>query len=453
MFFKRERIVRLKMDKTRDRQIFKTFVRYSSLNVLGMIGLSCYILADTFFIARGLGTKGLASLNIAIPAYSFMHGLGMMVGMGGATRYSILKQSNDDEKTNYVFSQSVIFVLMLSLPFFLTGLFFSGQAATILGANEYIHATTSMYIKIILIFSPMFMMNNVLMSFVRNDGNPKLAMSAMLVGSFFNIVFDYIFVFPLQMGMMGAALATAISPIVGMLVLSLHFIQKKNGFKFINTRYNFKATKDISALGAGTLVSQLSSGITIALFNNVILHLSDNTGLAAYGIIANIAFVVSAMFAGVADGVQPIISKSYGGADERGVTKTYQYAVSTAIILALIIYIVVFVFAQPIVNVFNKEQNQKLLEIAVRGLRIYFTAFFFLGFNVITAIFFSSTDKPKPAIAISSLRGYALIIPVTLLMSFSFGMDGVWLSVAITEFLTMLISITLYRKNKKKQMI
>lgn len=106
------------MDKSRDRRIFKEFAKYSSLNVLGMMGLSCYILADTFFIARGLGTKGLAALNIAIPAYSLMHGLGLMVGVGGATRYSILKQSKDNEKTDYVFSQSMIFVLMLSLPFF-----------------------------------------------------------------------------------------------------------------------------------------------------------------------------------------------------------------------------------------------------------------------------------------------------------------------------------------------
>lgn len=440
------------MDKSRDRQIFKEFAKYSSLNVLGMMGLSCYILADTFFIARGLGTKGLAALNIAIPAYSLMHGLGLMVGVGGATRYSILKQSKDNEKTDHVFSQSMIFVLMLSLPFFLIGLFFSGQATTILGANEQIHATTSVYIKIIMMFAPVFMMNSVLMSFVRNDGNPRLAMTAMLVGSFSNIVLDYVFVFPLRMGMMGAALATAISPIVGMSILSSHFIKNKSGFKFVNTRYNFKTSKDISALGAGTLVSQLASGVTIALFNNVVLHLSDNTGLAAYGVIANIAFVVTAMFAGIADGIQPIISKSYGAADQRGVTKTYHYAIATAISLAIIIYITVFVFAQPIVNVFNKDQSQKLVEIAVRGIRIYFTAFFFVGINVITAIFFSSVDKPKPAIAISSLRGYAFIIPVTLLMSSLFGMDGVWLSVAITEFLTMIISITFYIKNKKKQM-
>ncbi len=441
------------MEKKRDNQFFRTFIKYSALNVLGMMGLSCYILADTFFIARGLGTNGLASLNIAIPAYSFIHGLGLMVGMGGATRYAILKQSKDHEKINDVFSQSLVFVLILSLPFFLTGAVFSSQAAALLGASGIIHETTSSYIKIILIFAPMFMVDNVLLCFVRNDGNPKLSMASMIIGSFSNIILDYIFIFPLNMGMTGAALATAISPFVGIFILSFHFIKKKNNFGFINSKIKIKTIKDISALGAGTLIAQLSSGIVIILFNNVILRLSDNTGVAAYGIIANIAFVVNAMFTGVGDGIQPIISSSYGGSDERGITKTYHYAIVTSLVLAIIIYISSFVFAQPIVTLFNKEQSKRLMEIAIKGIRIYFTSFLFVGYNIITAIYFSSTDNPKPAFIISLLRGFVLIVPITILMASFFGMNGVWLSISITEFITMIISICLYVKTKKKRMI
>ena len=142
------------------------FMRYTSLNVLGMIGLSCYILADTFFIARGLGSDGLAALNIAIPVYSFVHGCGMMLGMGGATKYSIFR------------------VGIFALIFVLMGLGFSGNITSLLGADGDIFEMTKTYLMVVLLFAPAFMTNDFLLCFVRNDGNPGLAMTAMLTGSF-----------------------------------------------------------------------------------------------------------------------------------------------------------------------------------------------------------------------------------------------------------------------------
>ena len=193
----------------------KTFAKYASLSILGMLGVSCYILADTFFVSLGLGKDGLAALNLAIPVFSVMHGAGLMLGMGGATRFAILKSRGETKKSGSVFTASLILAAAFSVLFFLAGIFFAGPLAAVLGAEGEIFSLSKIYIRVLLLFSPAFMLNNVLLCFVRNDGRPQLAMAAMLTGNFSNIVLDYVFIFPCGMGMFGAILATGLSPVIG----------------------------------------------------------------------------------------------------------------------------------------------------------------------------------------------------------------------------------------------
>lgn len=432
--------------------IFYTFMKYSSLNVLGMIGLSCYILADTFFVARGLGVNGLTSLNLAIPIYSFIHGLGLMIGMGGSTRYSISKSTHRKNSSSAIFTQALQFTIILSLTLLVIGLFFSNDIARLLGSSDATHTMTNTYLKTILLFSPMFMLNNLFICFVRNDNNPKLSMYAMLIGSFSNVILDYIFIFPLNMGMFGAVLATSIAPMISLMVLSLHFLKKKNSFVYIKSRLNIESIKDICILGISALITEVSSGIVMIIFNSIILSLLGNVGVAAYGILANIALVITSIFTGISQGVQPILSQNYGTSNKNNVRKIYSYGIITALICALITYIIIFTFSKPIVSIFNGEHNVALEGIAISGMHIYFTTFFFTGVNIVTSIYFSSIDNPKLSFIISILRGFILIIPITLLLASFLGINGVWLSLPITEFIVSLIILymfySLHHKNK-----
>ena len=151
---------------------FKEFLKYSALNVLGMLGLSCYILADTFFVAKGLLADGLAALNLAIPVYSFIHGTGLMLGMGGATRYSVLKSQRKDGEADKIFTNALFLSAAFAVLFVLTGIFLSEPLTAALGANAGIFEMTNTYLKVLLLFSPAFLLNDVLICFVRNDGNP-----------------------------------------------------------------------------------------------------------------------------------------------------------------------------------------------------------------------------------------------------------------------------------------
>lgn len=429
---------------------FKDFAKYSFLNVLGMIGLSCYILADTFFIAGGLGANGLTALNLAIPIYSFVYGSGLMLGMGGATKYSIYRGQKDTGKTDIVFTNTLYAAAALAVLFILTGLFLSAPITRLLGANEETFAMTNTYIKVVFLFSPAFIMNNIMICFVRNDGAPKLAMFAMLMGSFFNIIFDYIFIFPLQMGILGAVLATGFSPVVGMLILSLHLIRKNNRFHLVKTRPCFLMAASIFSLGLPTLVTELSSGIVIIVFNIIILKLEGNIGVAAYGVVANISLVVASIYTGMAQGVQPLISRAFGHGDKRTIRQLLRYSLITVMILSCLIYAAVFTFTEPVVQIFNSENNLRLQEIAMVGMKLYFTAAFFMGFNTIISVFFTSVEKAAPAQLISLMRGLFIIIPTAFIMSELFGITGVWLAFPVTEMIVTAAGTVLYIKIRKQ---
>lgn len=243
-----------------------------------------------FFISLYSGADGLTMLNLVIPIYGLMYAFGSMVGIGSAIRYA-LKKASGDENTDFYFTHALSWDLILSIPFILLGIFAPQWVLHLMGADARITELGIQYLRIILIGSPFFMMNYAFTAFARNDNATTIAMIGSLSGSAFNIVFDYIFMFPLNMGMAGAALATALSPIVTMSVCSIHYLGKKNtiGFRWRlpSPRHLFSCCK----LGVSAFIGEIASAVTTTVFNILILAMAGNIGVAAYGVIANISIV------------------------------------------------------------------------------------------------------------------------------------------------------------------
>lgn len=422
-------------------KIFPVFLKYVSANVLGMIGYSCYILADTFFIARGIGADALAALNLVLPAYSLMNGTGLMIGMGAAARYTLSAAQPKDNVHRSIFTHALYLGVLAAALFCMAGALLPSHIASLLGANADTIGYAADYIRILLVFSPLFVGNNILLCFVRNDGSPRLSMAGMIVGSLTNIVLDYVFIYPLGMGMTGAAIATATAPVVSMLIMSLHFIQNKNNFRPVRTKVSVFRWKDICALGVSSLITEMSSGIVIIIFNFLILGLNGNTGVAAYGILANIALVLVSIFTGIGQGIQPVVSRYAGdsGRAQRG--RLRRYALGASLLMAAVSYTLISIFAVPIAELFNREHSAVLTQIASEGMRIYFISLFFSGVNIAAAAFLSSADRPKEAFAVSILRGFVLIIPIAWALSALLGLTGIWMAVPVTEAIVCVLSI------------
>ena len=424
----------------KDKSCLKEFLQYTALNVLGMLGLSCYILADTFFVSKGLGADGLTALNLAIPIYSFVHGSGLMLGVGGSAKYAILRGQQSSKDANLIFTNTLYLTLIMAALFVLIGLFGSEKITWFLGADSSVFGMTNTYLKVILLFAPAFMLNDVFLCFVRNDGNPRLAMMAMLAGSFSNILLDYIFIFPCNMGILGAVCATGFAPVISMAVLTGH-LKKKDHFARVKCRVQYDLAGKIVALGIPSLITEVASGIVMIVFNFLILDIQGNVGVAAYGVVANLALVVVAIHTGVAQGMQPLISRAFGVKDFKSIRKFLKYAMWTMTVISVLIYAGLFIWAEPIASVFNSEGNLQLQSMAVIGLKLYFTAVWFIGFNVVLAMYFIATENPVPAQVISVLRGIVLVIPVAFVMAYMWEITGVWLTMVVTEGIVCLIGI------------
>lgn len=277
-------------------------------------------------------------------------------------------------------------------------------------------------------------------------------MTAMICGSLSNVILDYIFIFPLGMGLFGAAFATGLAPVISILILSPYLINKRNQFHLKKCRLSANLLLDIFSSGLPSLITEVSSGIVIIVFNMILLRIAGNIGVAAYGVIANLSLVVMAVYTGIAQGIQPVLSSNYGAGNHKNVTAILRYAVTAVIVISACVYLCIFFGAEPITGVFNSSHNKTLQDIAAAGLKIYFTASVFAGFNVVAAVYFTSTEYPRPAHIISILRGFVIIIPMAFLLSSLGGITGVWAAFPTTELLVSLIGmILLFQFHKVKK--
>lgn len=430
-----------------EKNLFKDFSKYVFLNIFGQIAFSCYTLMDTYFVSVKLGAEGLAALNIAFPIFCLLNGLGLMYGIGGGIKYAICKSRNSEKRANRIFTSALLLALVTGIIFFIIGLLFSKEIVIFLGADNNIFDITNTYLKVMLLFAPAFLLNNIMQAFVRNDKNPRLSMIAMISGSISNVILDYIFIFPLDMGIFGAIFATGLAPIISMLIIMSYILKRKNGFHFIKMKVDVESILEIISKGFTAFITEATSGIVMFVFNLLILGISGNLGVAAFGIISVISLVVIAIYTGLSQGIQPIISHYYGKNDKKKVEKILKYGLLTQMFISLIIYITIYFGRDLFASFYNEEGNIILQRYASQGMVLYFLACPFIGINIVTSTFFASTEKVKLSQIISLSRGAIVLVPVAILMAKSFKLNGVWLSYPISEILVSLISLFLIWKN------
>ena len=424
----------------------KKFAKYVSLNILAMLGSSCYIVADTFFIANGIGADGLTALNLAISLFSFIQAIGLMVGIGSGTRYAVSMSRGERETGSRVFSNAIMAGIAAGCLIAVVGLLFAGRIAEAIGADQVTKGMTSTYLKVIMFFAPFYIVNHTIVAFVRNDGNPKLATIAMLAGNFSNIILDYVFIYLFKWGMFGASFATGIGPVISICCLSAHFIKKQNQFKLIKTRFLLHTVADFCKLGISSFVNELSTGAVIMIFNFLFLGLGGNTAVAAYGIVANVALFAVSIFTGIAQGIQPLVSDYYGKSMTGQLKAVLKDAVVVALVLTAAIVAFSNLFNDGIVALFNKSGDPLLQSIAKEGITIYFLGFFPGSLNIVLAGYLSAMEKAEKGFIISLLRGVVIIAPSAWLLSRFFGMTGVWTAIPVTETITLLAALLMLKK-------
>lgn len=412
------------------------FLKYLIASVGGMLGTALYVLADTLFVANGIGSEGLTALNISIPMMNVFNGLGLLFGIGGATAISISKGQKREDEINQIFTLSVGMSVVAGIIFTLLGAFFLDDICRLLGASGEILVMSKDYLGVIMTFSIVFLLNSTMTIFIRNDGAPGLAMWGMLAGTISNIALDYIFIFVFNWGMWGAAFATALAPIISLSILSTHFIRKKNTVKIQWSVPKKHIIKRIFGNGMSSFITELSAGVVIFAFNIAILGLIGDIGVAAYGIIANLSLICIAIFTGIGQALQPISSINYGAGKKERVRETLKLALIAGAIFGVVFFAIGMIFPGALAAIFNKDNDPELARITINGIYIYFICFIFMGVNTVMVSYLQSIEKSRLATIISLARGLGLVIVGLIVLTKLFGINGVWLTMPFAEGLT-----------------
>lgn len=424
----------------------REFFQFVSFSVMSMVGQSLFILADTYFIANGVGAQGLAALNIVLPVINIINGIGWMLGVGGATQFSINKSQGKLDEANHHFTQTLVTATAIALLFTLLSQLFSDQILDFLGVTPLLYPMSHSYFSILMLFAPLFMLNNIIITFIRNDYNPRLAMMGMIIGGLINIIFDYIFIYPMGMGLAGAAIATVFSPAISLLICSLHVRYNRRTLAIGPVRWQINRLNAALRNGFSSFLNEFSSAFVMLVFNLIVLDLAGDMGVSAYSIVANMAIIAIAIFTGIGQGLQPLVSIYHGQGNVSALRQILTMGLLTSFMVGILFFLIGLLFPSMIVVIFNGDQNMLLAQLAEPGIKFYFTSFLFTGLNFTVIYYLAAINEGKKSMLISALRGFIFVLPVVLLMSQKFGLNGVWLAMTVVEILTFICLVILTKK-------
>ncbi|MBO1578511.1 MATE family efflux transporter [Bacillus sp. XF8] len=425
-------------EKLREKPIKSLFISYLIPAVLGMVLMSVNIVIDAVMISRGVGADGLAGVNVAVPAFSIFFSISLWIGMGGATLYSIALGENKIERARSIFTQSMIVAVAIVGALMVACLWRIEDLAYLFGANEVILPYALDYLTVLLTFGMIYVLENILSTFIRNDGNPNLAMAGLVVTALLNIVFDYLFIFIFGWGVTGAAAATILSAAIGFLVLLSHFFRKSSILKWTKFHFEWETVKQIMVIGFPSFTTEITVAIVTIGFNIAFIQYAGELGVASYAMVNSIHSMTLLLFFGVGAALQPIASFHYGANLPERLKEGLQFAVKTAVALGCVAIVIGLFFGKYIIGLFD-VQSTELLTLTVTGISLFFIQYVFLGYNIVYGEYFQSVRQTRKSVFIILSRGLLFIIPLLWIMPKLFGVNGIWLVMPAAELLTAII--------------
>ncbi len=428
--------------------ISKSFYQYLWPALTGMVIKSLFIMGDALFIGLGVGPDGLGAIALVIPPFSIFTAIAMMVGIGGAAKMSIEIGKGNTESSQVWFSQSMLITTLLSTITVTLALIWLDELIALMGASGNLAQLAHDYLIVLLPFFVLYSLAWVLSCFVRNDTNPKLATYAMSIGAITNLAFDYLFIIEMNMGMKGAAYGTAIAQAVIALILLTHFVGKKGSLEFSLKGIGLSKTKEILSIGTPTFFIEVTSAMTIVLFNYVLLSQFGESHIIAYGLTTNVGVFALFVMVGIAQACQPIISFNHGAGRPERIDEILKLGMKAAMGSGTVFLLGVWLSAPLIASIYLGDSND-LIPIAASALTFYFFGVPLMGLNMVIANLFQVIAKPKQATLISLCRGFVFVALGVLLLPKFFPQDGIWASIVFAETLTAVISLSMlfnYRK-------
>lgn len=425
----------------------KTAMKYVLPTILSQCAFFLFTIIDGIFVGHGVGTDALGAVNLAMPFIMIIGAVFMLTTIGGVTITAIRIGRKDFDGANKAFMHSLLCTFVFAAFFTIVGTLFTKPLASLLGATGVYLDMVCDYLLWYSIFTIPSAFAAALQGFGRNDGAPVFVMVSTIVSTMLNIFLDWLFVFPLKMGLAGAAIATGISQTASFLIIGTHFVRKRGVLKIIKFKFEKELMGKVLKRGFPEMLSQLTTPLTILCMNIVLAKFIGNDGINAFSIVGYIISFAFAVFIGVSEGMQPLFGQSYGdkNADD------LKYYRRTGLIWSFggstIVYIIIILFGSLICKMFGADE--KATELAVTAIPQYGWSFLFGAMNTVISAYLYSTKRTKEAVAVNVLRGFVFTPLCVILLSLIFKGSVVWFTVGIAEIITFISAMTIMKKSEK----
>ncbi|MBF2478166.1 multidrug efflux MATE transporter FepA [Listeria marthii] len=424
----------------------KIYFRYLVPSLVGMLLMSLNIVIDGIFVGHKLGGVALAGINIAVPVFTIFTAISIWIGIGAATQFSFAIGEKNVAKAQTIFTNAILAVVSLTIIIGIIAFIFKEPLAYFLGANDDTIGYVLEYMNILLIFGFALTLENILSIFVRNDGDPNLSMIALIVTAISNVILNYLFLFVFEWGVTGSALATMLAIIIGVFILITHFFKKSSRLKFVKVDWNKAFFKKTLSIGLPSFLAEVGVSVFTLGYNISIAAIAGTAGVAAFSVLNYTHSVILMLFLGMGSAIQPLISYYRGAKARQKELETLKIAIIVAFSTGVGFLLVGFFGSNLLVSMFGNF-SPEIRELASNGIKLFYTAYLFMGFNFVMMTYFQTSDKIKMATWITISREIIFMVIFLLVLPPIIGIPGVWLAIPISEMIVA-ASIVVYMKKK-----
>ena len=430
-------------------KISKLFIKFSLPAIIAMLISGMQSVVDGIFVGNFIGANAMASISMASPFLQIMMGFSLLMSVGCVSYMGRSLGEGNKKLTQDIFRTSTIILVAISIILTIVGFFFSKNIAGFLGANDVLLDDVATYIKIISIFAVPLGLAFLLGFVNRLVERPDLYFKGMIVSLITNIVLNYILIGKLGFGIAGAAFATGISYSMVLIIVISPMINKKNVFNLFTGNFDIKTIVPVMYNGSSEAVASIAAAISAFLFNMAFIKLVGEGGIAAFTSINYVAQFGILVAFGVVDGIASIISYNYGAKRFDRVHEILNLSIKVLLATCLITFIILFFFSENLISLFVSSEKE-ILDMAIKGSKIYAFAFLTNGLNILCSSYFTAIGYAKESIIVAICRGLIFIVLGISILPTILGLNGVWLTIPFAEVMTLGVCFIIVKKYLKK---
>ncbi len=436
--------------KLSDHFTFRRLFRFVIPSIVMMLFTSIYGVVDGFFVSNYVGKTEFAAVNLIIPFTMILSAFGFMIGTGGSALVSMKLGQKMKQEANEIFSMLIKVTIVVGVILSVLGVIFTRDIAIMLGATEDLLESCVTYGGILLVALVPFMLQNVFQSFLVTAEKPKLGLIVTVTAGLTNMVLDFLLIGVIRGGVVGAALATGISQVVGGVIPLIYFARENSSeLRLVSAKVNYRALWKTCFNGSSELMTNISMSLVSMLYNLQLLKYAGENGIAAYGVIMYVNFIFVAVFIGYAIGTAPIIGYNYGSGNKMELKNVFRKSICFNLVTGVFMCVVAILMASLLAGIFV-GYDEELYEMTKRGFIFYSLSFVVMGINIYGSSFFTALSNGFVSALISFLRTLLFQMVAVLVLPLMFGLDGIWISVVVAEVMTLVVTVFFFATKKKK---